>query len=135
MPAEDPFDVETLRADPANPGFVVKRATVSAKIDKRRGQFIRLPWLWFEKLAGATGQTYRVALYLLFLHWKNGCKPIKLANGMLAIDGVSRQSKWRALGELERRGLIRVERRPKRSPIVHLHQVQLPCAETSDLAG
>ena len=52
MPAEDPFNVETLRADPANPGFVVKRANVSAKIDKRRGQFIRLPWLWFEKLAG-----------------------------------------------------------------------------------
>ena len=120
MPVEDPFDVETLRADPANPGFVVKRANVSAKIDKRRGQFIRLPWLWFEKLAGATGQTYHVALYFLFLHWKNGGEPIKLANGMLKLSGTSRQSKWRALTELERRGLITVERRARRSPIVRL---------------
>ena len=31
--------------------------------------------------------------------------PIKLASGMLKIDGVSRQSKCRALRDLERRGL------------------------------
>jgi hypothetical protein len=120
MPADDPFDIETLHADPANPGFVVNRANVPAKINKRGGQFIRLPWFWFERLAGATGQTYRVALYLLFLHWKNGGKPIKLANGMLKLSGTSRQSKWRALTELERQGLITVERRARRSPIVRL---------------
>jgi len=45
---------------------------------------------------------------------------VKFPNGMLGIDGVSRRSKWRALNDLERRGLITVERRPGRSPIVRL---------------
>jgi hypothetical protein len=52
------------------------------------------------------------------LHWKGNGAPIKLSNGMLEIDGISRQAKWRALTDLERLGLIQVERRPNRSPIV-----------------
>jgi hypothetical protein len=46
--------------------------------------------------------------------------PVKLANGMLALDGISRRTKRRALLQLERHGLISIERRPKKSPIVHL---------------
>jgi hypothetical protein len=44
----------------------------------------------------------------------------KLANGMLAMDDVSRHSKNRALHELERRGLIKVDRRLRKSPIVRV---------------
>ena len=79
-----------------------------------------VPWSWVERLNGATGQTYRVALILLYMSWKSRGAPIKLPNGMLEIDGVSRQSKWRALADLEQRGLITVERRPRRSPIIRL---------------
>jgi uncharacterized membrane protein len=43
-----------------------------------------------------------------------------LANGMLKYDGVSRDSKYDAINDLERRGLIRVERRARKSPIIHL---------------
>ena len=76
---------------------------------------------WRERLTGATGNTILVALDLLYLAWKGGKgAPVKLANGMLRHDRVSRHSKWRALNELERRGLITVERRPKRSPLVHV---------------
>src|SRR6476659_8146541 len=87
-------------------------AVVPRKVLKRRQQFIMVPWTWAEKLVGAHGQAYRVALILLYLHWK-GVKgePVKLANGMLKIDGVSRRSKWRALRDLEARGLVRVEGR------------------------
>jgi hypothetical protein len=77
-----------------------------------------VPWAWFERLNGAHGQIYRVALFLLYLNWKDKGRPIKLTNGMLRSDGVSRQSKWRALHELERRGLISVQRRPNRTPVV-----------------
>jgi hypothetical protein len=57
----------------------------------------------------------------LYLHWKDNGAPIKLANGMLEMDGISRKAKSRGLSELERRGLITVvERRPKKSPIVKL---------------
>jgi len=57
---------------------------------------------------------------VLHLHWKHHGEPFKLANGMLDYDGVSRYSKWRALNELERRGLISVERRQRKSPIIHV---------------
>jgi hypothetical protein len=97
---------------------VAERQIAPRKIQKRRKQFIMMPWLWLEKLQGAHGQTYRVALILLYLHWKGRGAPIKLANGMLQIDGVPRTTKKRALVDLERRGLIAVDRRPRRTPIV-----------------
>jgi hypothetical protein len=97
-----------------------RRISTSRKIQKRREHFVRMPWAWLERLDGASGQTYRVALCLLYLHWKGGGEPIKLANGMLRIDGVSRRTKWRALNDLERRGLITTERRPRQSPIIRV---------------
>lgn len=120
MPAREPFDLEALHVDPADPSLLVKRAAVPPKILKRRDQFILVPMVWFEKLAGASDRTHRVALYLLHLDWKGRGEPIELANGMLRICGVSRQSKWRALADLERRGLVEIERRPRRSPVVRL---------------
>jgi hypothetical protein len=41
-------------------------------------------------------------------------------NGVLKEKGISRWSKWRALNELERLGLITVERRKRKSPIIRL---------------
>ena len=95
-------------------------ASVPRKIAKRRQHFVRVPWAWVERLKGAGGSTYRLALILLYLHWKGNGEPVKLANGMLQIDGVSRHSKWRALNELERRDMIVVERRRRRSPLIRV---------------
>ena len=95
-------------------------ASVPRKIARRRRHFVRVPWTWVERLRGARGSTYRLALILLYLHWKGNGEPIKLANGMLQIDGVSRHAKWRALNELERRGMIVVERRHRRSPLIQV---------------
>jgi DNA-binding transcriptional ArsR family regulator len=77
-----------------------------------------VPWLWIEKLKGKPWYVYHVALLLLYLHWQHGDRPIKLASGMLVLDGVSRNSKRRALIELENLGLITAERRSRKSPIV-----------------
>jgi hypothetical protein len=98
---------------------------VPTKIRKRREQFVMVPMRWYEKLANPPPTnrcTCLVALYVLHLHWKSHGKPSKLANGMLRYDGVSRYSKRRALKDLERRGLITIEWRPKKSPIVHVHE-------------
>jgi hypothetical protein len=95
-------------------------AVTPAKIKRRRAHFVMLPMTWYERLKGADGQTYRVAWFLLYQHWKNNGDPIKLANGMLAMGGVSPPSKRRALRDLARRGLITVEWRPRKSPIVRL---------------
>jgi hypothetical protein len=113
---DDPFLLERLRL----PGGVIARRVVPEKVRRRRRHFVMLPMAWYDRLKGANGQTCRVAWYLLYLHWKDKGEPVKLNNGMLETDGVSRQSKWKALADLERRGLVAVERRPKRSPIVRL---------------
>jgi hypothetical protein len=97
-----------------------RQAVVPRKVQKRCEQFVKVPWTWVKRLQGASGQTWCLALHLLYLHWKNKAAPIKLANGMLKLDGISRASKWRALAELERRELIIIDRRPNRSPIVRL---------------
>jgi len=118
MTDDDPYaDVRQHRLTPET---LAKLAVVPRKMQRRRQHFVSVPWTWIERLSGATGQTCLVALHLLYLHWKGRGEPIKLANGMLRIDGISRQSKWRALGDLERRGVIVVERRRRRSPIVRL---------------
>ena len=118
----DPIDIKALRIDPAK----LAAPHVPAKIRKRREQFVMMPMAWYEKLANSvpTGRcTCLVACYLLHLHWKNDGKPFKLANGMLAYDGISPDSKLRAVKDLERRGLITVEWRNKKSPIIHVHAV------------
>lgn len=79
-----------------------------------------LPFAWLERLAGAGGQVYAVALHLLYRDWKSNGMPIKLANGMLKIDGIGRTTKHRALADLERRGLIAVDRRRRKSPTIRL---------------
>jgi hypothetical protein len=117
---EDPFDLTNLRV----PDDVQALAYVPTKIRKRRDQFIMVPWSWAEKLVGATGTTYHVAHFLLHLAWKADGVAVKLPNGMLRRDGVSRHTKWRALRELERRGLITIECRPRRSPLVRLNMPQ-----------
>ncbi len=118
-PDRDPFDLRNLKV----PDEVQALAQVPAKIRKRREKFIMFPMTWLEALNGAPAATFRVAIYLLYLHWKDDGGPVKLPNGMLKIDGVSRQSKWRALGDLEHRGLITIERRPSRSPLIRLETV------------
>jgi hypothetical protein len=113
----DPLDLDNLRFQPGD----ARWAAVPKKIRKRRQQFVLVPWTWIERLAQSqSANTYRVALTLLFLHWKGNGDPIKLGNGMLAMDGVGRFAKYRALTELEQYGLITVNRRPRKSPIVTL---------------
>ena len=115
----DEFDIDNLRL----PDDIVlpHRAVEPRKLAKRRTHFVQLPWVWVEALSGASGQTWQLAMHILYLNWKGKGAPIKLANGMLEIDGINRQSKWRALSELERCELITVERRPARSPLVTLN--------------
>jgi hypothetical protein len=113
-------DFDWLKDYNGLPEDVVLRQVTPAKILKRRRRFVQVPMDWIEALKGAHGQTYRVALFLLHLHWRGGGEPVKLANGMLAMDGVPPTSKRRALADLERRGLITVERRPHKSPLIKL---------------
>jgi hypothetical protein len=114
---EDPFDLERLRMP--MPEREVPDSIAATKKRRRRRQFTMVPNSWVEDLRKARYiGTYRVAHYLLYRHWKNGGQPITLSNVVLAERGLTKWQKWRALAELERLGLVKVVRRPRRAPVI-----------------
>jgi CRP-like cAMP-binding protein len=56
--------------------------------------------------------------HLQYRAWATGSATVTLANKALAVMGVSRFTKYRALQRLEEDGLIKVKRRERRSPII-----------------
>jgi hypothetical protein len=120
---EDPFDLKAF----ALPPEMVRERSVSVPRKIRHGHWIQVPCWWVERLAKATRYrvTFIVALHLLYEHWRHRGRPIKLANGALEMEGVPRGTKWRALKELEQAGLISVQRRRRKSPVITV-QVQRP---------
>jgi hypothetical protein len=112
----DPFDLDALRVNPANPNLRPKEATRKAKWQKR---FTLVPWAWADRLKEARYiSTYRVALHLLYEHWRTGGRVIRLSNSTLKEEGIERREKWRGLRELEQLGLIKIERRPRKAPLI-----------------
>ena len=110
----DPFDLEGLRIDPSDAVLVP-----SADRPRRKQQFIRVPLVWFDRLEVTnSAATLKVALRLLQLHFRDRGRPVQLGNLALRLACVSRKQKHRALVELAGLGLVHVERRPRRSPIV-----------------
>jgi hypothetical protein len=113
---QDPFDLGQLRVDPAR--------VAKPNPKKWRRQFVRVPWSWVERLQKAKRvSTYRLALVLVYEHWRTGERPIALSNVFAHAEGLSRRSKWRALAELESLGLIQVKRHRRRAPRVVLRQL------------
>ena len=110
----DAFDLKRLRVNPADLQGKPKRK-------KWRRHYVRFPWEWAERMRSVQrGNTYRLALLLVYEHWRTGGRPIVLSNAGLEQEGITRRSKWNALLELEQLGLIEVEKRPRKSPRVTL---------------
>jgi hypothetical protein len=86
-------------------------------------KFTKFPKMWSQKLAGirANGCTYRVALYLL--NRASFSKQVILSTSAMQRLGVSRNGKRGALDQLRRVGLIAVEERPDKNPIVTVRWV------------
>lgn len=113
----DPFDLDVLRVDPTDAQFRPKLA----KPKKWQRRFIRFPWVWAERMRSTQRRsTFRLALVLLYEHWRTGGQAIVLSNAALEQEGLTRRSKWNALRELERLELVEVEKRPRKSPRVVL---------------
>src|SRR5262249_23355931 len=84
----------------------------------RMRKFTKVPQIWQECLAEtrADGGAYRVALYLLNkAYWG---QQVTLSTATMQKLGVGRKGKRSALQQLRRAGLIAVEERPRKSPIV-----------------
>ena len=101
--------------------------TASAPNASRRKGWQRnytlVPREWELRLLGAKRiSTYRLAIELLYLHWYDNGKPVTVSSKVAQAAKISARSKWEALAELERLGLIEVDRRPRKSPrVVLLH--------------
>jgi hypothetical protein len=120
-----PFSLERFRTkkpDPNTPGMkAIAAAARSFRQTAPKRKFVKFPLDWIARLGTAKRiSTYRVALHLLYQDWRTNGKPITLSNVALRAARVSAWEKWRALAELETGGLIEVERRPQKSPIVKI---------------
>ena len=81
-------------------------------------RFTKVPDMWYVRLAEirAQGCTYRVALYLLReARWSPF---VTLSSAALRKLGVGRDGKRSALRQLRESGLIAVEERPNKNPVV-----------------
>jgi hypothetical protein len=115
--------VDWLAEDSA-PSVSADRARKSPPAARDRKQlFVRVPLGWVHRLAGARhAATYRVALHLLHREFRAAIKgaTIRLPDGALEAEGVTRWQKWRALAELEAMGLIKITRRQRKAPEILL---------------
>ena len=86
-------------------------------------KFTKFPKMWGQQLAEihANGCTYRVALYPL--ERATFSKEVILSTSTLRRLGVSRNGKRGALQQLRRAGLIAVEERRDKNPIVTVRWV------------
>jgi hypothetical protein len=96
---------------------------------KRKEPFIpAFPVAVLDRLLGLPGK--KDGYVYLILLWRSkveGKNPVELTSARLACHGISRQEKWRALASLEQAGLVAVERRPQRNPLVTLlHEKRRP---------
>ena len=127
MDGQDEVDVEKLRVDPALMRQVMEQ---QARKSKRKGwqrNYTLVPREWELRLLEAKRiSTYRLAHEILYLHWYGKGKPVTVSGKVARAVKISARSKWEALAELERLGLIVVDRKPRRSPRVTPLHTQAP---------
>ena len=81
---------------------------------KWKRHYTKVPDEWVKRLHKARhpGSTWSLALELLYLHWKDGDEPIVVAGKVIKAAEVSRWSASDAMAELQRLGLVQIEREP-----------------------
>jgi hypothetical protein len=99
-----------IRADPP-----VKRTRDKAN------DFAQVPLKWAADVAKATNSPgYMVLVLLAYLAWKTKSPTFILSNDHLNRYGIKREVKHRALARLEKAGVILVQRRGRRAPLITL---------------
>ena len=92
---------------------------------KRETQFAPVPLEWAAKVAKRTrSPAFAVKIALTYMAWKAGGPTFPLTNTLLDRLGVNRENKRRALANLEKNGIIQLERRGRRAPIVTMLKLE-----------
>ena len=90
------------------------------------GTFLKamIPLGWLSRACRLSGKALATALAIWYLKGlRNSYEGLMLTTAVVERLGISRYSKSRALRDLERAGLIRVERRPQKNPLVTILKV------------
>jgi hypothetical protein len=88
--------------------------------------FVVLPLSWAAEASAATNcQKAMVWMWLVHQVRKTRTTTVTIPNRALAKYGISRRVKSLALRQLEEAGLISVERRPRKTPIVTVLRLRL----------
>ena len=94
-------------------------ARVPVERKKTTEPFVKVPLCWIEKAAKATElPAIMLLIELLRLRWRIQSNTFPLPNGRLAKLGVSRKVKQRMLRQLELTGMISVDRRSRKTPVI-----------------
>jgi len=98
-----------------------RELAAAAPVKRKIEPLVKVPLWWIAAAAkAARSPATVVCVELLHAAWKAKSLSFSLPNGRLEKLGVSRDVKRRVLRDLELGGLIRVERLPRRTPVVTL---------------
>lgn len=93
----------------------------SSKPMRIKGEFLKgpIPLAWLTVASKLNGKApLAVALAIWFEAGRSRCKEVTLATAILNRFGVNRKAKYRALEALDKAGLISVNRKPRRNPVI-----------------
>ena len=124
----DDIGIGGLRVDPA-PMQQVLREQQARKSKRKEWQrhCTVIPRAWELRLLQAKRiSSYCLAIELLYLHWYGKGKPVAVSSKVAKAAKLSARSKWNALNELVRLGLIEMDRKPRKSPRALLLRTRVP---------
>ena len=90
--------------------------------DYRDGKYLKgpIPLPWLSEAAILSGRTLHVALCLWFLSGLQKSKTVKIEKAALDAFGLTRKTVYRGLDKLSEEGLIEVDQRPGKYPIIQI---------------
>jgi hypothetical protein len=115
------FDIADLKLKPEQlkNSKPVEVGNKQPRRQRQQREFVMLTKPRLDLLMKATKlSSWRVFCGLVLIDWKRPGQPIRLGNLTLGRGQIGRKEKRGALAELEALGLISVERREKRSPLI-----------------
>jgi hypothetical protein len=119
-----PIDFERLRSRPSPARQQTLKPARPAKGERFLKGPVPLPWL--ERAASLPGKSLHVGVAVWYAAGLMRSRSVTLSNIAGLRFGLDRNAKYRALEWLEGAGLVAVERKPGRAPVVTILTPEVP---------
>jgi DNA-binding MarR family transcriptional regulator len=133
------FDLDRLRLPTRQPSTHVHSISTGRKpspnASRVEGEFLKgpIPLDWLGRASKLPGKApLATAIAIMFEVGRRRSPQVTLTTAILDRFGVNRKAKYRGLKQLEKAGLIKVDRRPRRNPVVTVLAVQRESLAESD---